>query len=162
MGRLSGLERELESTEVDDRGFWQKADDWYSEPKGIERWGDGKVYELLGVKPYKRVLTDLMIKINGGKKPHRVSNYFIWDTSKKGLKEFEERTRFNEGIHISGGLLTGAFAALTFTILDYPILGTIPALLTVTQAYCIMIQRYNRVRIYNILERIEQTDARPL
>ena len=161
MNGLSELERELDSTDVDDRGFWQKVDDWYSEPKGIERWRDGKVYELLGVKPYKRVLTGLMIKINRGKKPHQGDNYFIWDTSKKGLKEFEERTKFNEGIHIVGGLATGAFTALSYTIVDYPI-WTIPALVTVAQGYCIMVQRYNRARIYNILERMEQRDARLL
>ena len=54
MGEPSELERQLNSTELDNRSILQKAKDWYFAPKSFER--SGKLYETLGIRLFKKYL----------------------------------------------------------------------------------------------------------
>ena len=59
---FSWLERELNSTEMNNRSFWTKASDLYFMPKSFEK--NGELYERLGVRHFKRLLTKPIRKLN--------------------------------------------------------------------------------------------------
>lgn len=149
---MSDLERELDSTELDDRSIWQKVKDFYFEPKGVERWNNGRIYEWTGMKKFKKVCGYIGRKM--GKDHGRENNYFIWDKSEDGLREFEKKTRVNEGVHF----VTTVFPAMCFIpgwIDGDPLSVYVGGVLIAINAYSLLLQRYNRSRIYNVLDRME-------
>jgi len=152
MEELSGLERELESVDLDSRSLGQKAKDLYFKPKGVEKWKNGRIYELLGVKKFKKLCEYIGHKV--GKDNTYENNYFIWDRSPEGLKSFEKKTRFNEAVH----LIPTAFCTLT-AIGMYATgetdSGIFQTALAVLNSYPVILQRYNRTRIENVLDRME-------
>ena len=152
MEELSGLERELESVDLDSRSLGEKVKDWYFKPKGVERWKNGRIYEWLGVKKFKKLVVYSGHKV--GKDNTYENNYFIWDRSPEGLKAYEKKTRFNEAVH----LIPTAFctlAAISMYAIGETDLGIFPTALAVLNSYPIILQRYNRVRIENVLDRME-------
>lgn len=102
----------------------------YFKPKGFE---NSKIYEYLGVRIAKKIVTKLGKKGKG-------DNYFI-DSNRDvdSLINYEKLTRFNEKVHLFSS------ACLAFNEL-WPI--------NVANFYLIMIQRYNRARITNTLKYI--------
>ena len=157
MKSISKLERKLESTDESDVSFWQRLKDLYFEPKGIERWQNGKVYEFLGVRCIKKIC-DKIGDIRYGKKPNHRNNYKIWDATKEGLKAFERETRHNETIHspITILMIYGAIDSLGKGNYYY---AAFDAALVLLNGYCTMLQRYSRVRLYNTIDRIEKRES---
>ena len=152
MEGLSGLERELESADLDSRSLGQKAKDLYFKPKGVEKWKNGRIYEWLGVKKFKKLCEYVGHKV--WKDNTSENNYFIWDRSPEGLKAFEKKTRFNEAVH----LVTTVVPAMCFTpgwIDGDPFSVYVGGVLTAINAYSLLLQRYNRTRIENILDKME-------
>jgi hypothetical protein len=159
--QISVLERELYQenvSEPDNRRFLDRMTDWYFRPKSFER--SGKFYEALGTKKFKRLVAGIGKKIVGDRKLDTPNNYFIWDTTSDGLKKFDYKTRMNEAIHLFWGACSGVVAANDF-LKEKPILGGITCGLAVLNAYCVMTQRYNRARLHNVIDRIEEKEKMP-
>lgn len=151
MEELSGLERELDSTEVDGRNVWQKMKDFYFKPKSVEMRNNGKIYELLGVKYFKRFVTKLRERTSDERTQ---DNYFLQSRTEEGLKDFVSKTRYNEGVHLIGTLVSATSLTLGRLGGDpFALIVGIP--LTAINAYCVLTQRYNRARIENVLDRME-------
>ena len=66
--------------------------DLYFRPNRIERWKNGKLYEILGIKNVKKVCVYIGNAFGW-------DNYFIGDRSAEGLRAYEKRTRISEAIH---------------------------------------------------------------
>ena len=110
--------------------------DFYFTPKFFEK--SGRIYELLGVRIFKKFLPtygDYMLRLTGIR--------LINNGSTETLKDYETATKIFEMIHLVFCLLYICFSVsilLNLMINIYPI----------------MVQRYNRARIYKILRKREQ------
>ena len=135
----------------------EKALDLYFRPTRLERWQNGRVYELLGIRVFKRLVVALGTSVFGldGKSSNR---YFISDISAQGLRAYERKTRVNEAIHgpVALFLTLGVIRALVehnyataAVVAGVWLLNGLPAAL----------QRYNRVRIESILLRMMSVRA---
>ncbi|TAL51466.1 MAG: hypothetical protein EPN86_06595 [Nanoarchaeota archaeon] len=161
-----GIEDSL--TEADDGlgskvgGFFRDArnsivdlSDVYFRPKGFEH--GGRLYEHLGVRQIKRLITYLPKKYFG--KSEYLNNHFIGPKlTIDSLKQYEGYTRANEAIHLGWMILTSAPSlSICFTIDGGPEYKISAALVTAfnlgANFYLASIQRYNRARIYSILDR---------
>jgi hypothetical protein len=85
---------------------------------------------------------------------HRRTNIRCVAANLKSLRQFERRTRLNESIHLIGfvsfALLTGRkFASGALTMLG---LTTALALNLILGLWPIVLQRYNRLRLYRAIE----------
>ena len=129
-----------------------KATEEYFKPRAWE----AKVYRALGVVHAKRLVLAPWV-LGKSTQRSRWDNYFIWDKSSKGLKSFEGATRFNEGIHVVGFLL-GMSATSSHFALGNLLLGSGYAVFTLSQLYLVLIQRYNRSRLYSIIEAKEKRE----
>lgn len=155
MEELSELERKLNSIDMGIGGFIDRTTDWYFRPKQFER--SGKLYEYLGVRWLKK-LTDWQGKIYG-KKPKYKNNYRLWDKTKEGLIAFDSQTRKNEAWHTFFTCYTVAFATkLVMGESDNPGYSIFFGTCLVVNIYAIMLQRYNRARLHNVIDKMETTE----
>lgn len=158
----SGLESCVNQEHVfesEEEGLFRKVTDIYFKPKSFEKWRNGKIYEFIGIKPFKKFVLWTAEKIppkrKRGNEPNG-SNYYIGkDISTKRLKKFESRTRFNELIHGGG---TGY---ITYIVGKSLVQGYQPSIPTgiligsiiLFSAYLTFLQRYHRIKVQNVLER---------
>ena len=122
--------------------------DSYFTPKGFEK--SGKFYERFGIRTFKRYIPtsgDIIMKRRGEK--------WIEGSDYEKLKLMERYTKVMETIHLAEGLITLVPAA--WIALDNNIL--IASLLTganiATNLYPIMLQRYNRNRLYRVMDKAQ-------
>jgi len=148
---LSDLEKELNSTELNDGSIWQKVKDCYFEPKRPERWKNGRIYEWIGMKKFEKVCRYIGEKKE--KDSGEENNYFIWYKSEDGLKEFEKKTRYNEAFHLVG--IVPTICLIPSWIDGNPFGIYIGGVLVAMNASSLLLQRYNRSRIYNLLDRMK-------
>lgn len=113
--------------------------DWYFEPKSFEK--SGKLYEILGVKIFQKLLFGL-------------KEIYSLDAA-GGILPFEKSTRVLEAIHIVEGSIVAVITAgcIAFKILPAS-LGI--SINIIANIYPIMLQRYNRARVYGILEKKQE------
>lgn len=127
-----------------------------------------KIYELLGVKTFKKMLFKLVYIFiipftRKMTKEERLN--FIYNTPnnyimKKGhgiqdLRDFKEELLFNAGIHIFA-LITCIPGFLNVIGGTATLFVTITTLFWVpTNIYCIMLQRYNHIRINQVIKKGE-------
>ena len=120
--------------------------EFYFKPKKWER--SGLIYKKLGVLTFKKMVTKLGKKT--GQKSSRPNNYYIWQKDLEGIKQYEQKTRYNELMHFAGmflptlGLLKGGGDLATQTVLWAVLLLNI---------HPFLLQRYNRARIYRLLKK---------
>jgi len=145
----SGLENKLKG-----KNFWQKTKDLYFDPKLIEKWENGRLYEIFGIRYAEKFFRKLGKITNKDfyEKPDSPNNYRIWDKTKEGLKSFERKTRINELIHSPLQILIGYEIINNLAKENYA-LATLDTLFGLINGYAIMLQRYNRTRIYKVLEK---------
>jgi hypothetical protein len=117
----------------------------YFRPK---RWeSSGRIYKLVGVLLFKRIVVRL--GKSTGQNSSKPNNYYIWQRNVEGLRKFEQKTRYNELMHLAGiiipliGLISKHVEPSTRIILWLVLLINI---------HPFFLQRYNRGRIYKILE----------
>lgn len=125
----------------------------YFRPKAFEL--GGRVYEWLGVLPFKRALMGL----SGPAKP-TANAYVLGGRSLDDVRDFERRSRRSEAIHGIGvlcGLLMLALG-LASTCWSVAIPGGV---VLAANFHCFMLQRYNRIRIYRLFDRQPRRD-RPM
>ncbi len=150
----SSLETILANSQTLQKSFLTRIADSYFAPKQFERWKNGRVYELLGVKYVQKVIMGTIgawsRKKGGGE---FACAYFIGRrVNLSSLNTYESGTRLNETIHAPLVLLCGY---LTFSQLgtgEY-VSATISGVATVVNVACTMLQRYNRARVYRVLEK---------
>lgn len=140
------------------KSFLQKISDSYFEPKFFEK--QGKLYELIGIKIFKRGLLGLISKLGLRRRENETkgSNYYVGSNlSVDSLKRFEARTRLNEAAHVFYSSLGVYYAIDEFTNGNY-VSGIIITAINLPQLYMIGLQRYNRARVYDLVDRIENRD----
>ena len=117
----------------------------YFRPKAWE--GEGTIYKMLGVLVFKKISTKLFPKTHA--RTARPNSYYLWQKTVAGLRAYEKRTRYSETIHLVGiavpiiGLIIGNHELPVQLILWF---------LFGLNIYPILLQRYNRIRLYRVLK----------
>ncbi len=112
----------------------------YFRPKTIEF--DGKPYEWLGVVQFKRLL---MRFIPDDPARWAMNFYVLGGRSLEDVRMFEKRSRRSEVIHL---------LALLFAIAAVWRGSWVPGTIVfATNFHCFLLQRYNRIRVYRVLNR---------
>lgn len=139
--------------------------EWYFRPKEIEKWQNGRIYEVMGIKHVQKAVL-AFVGFVGIHPDGPQTNYFIGPKrTAEGLVKFEKSTRFNESVHASAVPMgVACIALLTALAKDYASPMIVPATLcvagTFANAALAMLQRYNRTRIYTVLEHKRQTQIK--
>ncbi len=139
-------ESQREVTNRASRGLGQKAMDLYFRPKRIEKWKNGRLYELLGIKIFKKICVYIAHEFGW-------DSCFIGDASQEGLKAYEKRTRISEAIHSPVTML------LTYQIISFVVEGSYVGAVIIGPIWFLnalptALQRYNRVRVGSVLHRM--------
>lgn len=157
IGGVSDLEDRLDSET--DKSFIEKSTDWYFAPKSFER--SGKLYEALGVKKFKKLIMGTV-----GRAFKKIGmdetkgTYFIGkERNKKTIKQYELLARINETIHAP--ITAYCVYKLVEDLGNNNYGGAIGNGIALSiNGYCTMVQRYNRARVYNTLDKLaERTPA---
>ncbi len=140
--------------------LWQKVidaadhlQDMYFRPKEFEK--DGKIYEKLGVKTYKKFLPTFGDYVNRfNRKVLKINAKFV-EKSMGSLRGYEFLTRVYETAHISGFVFFNYAAIHHFSEGDTK-QGVIDIAMNVLiNVYPMMVQRYNRVRTFRALDKMK-------
>jgi hypothetical protein len=130
------------------------ADAWF-DPKSFEQ--NPKLYEKLGVRTFKKYMPtsgDLVYRL-------------VWkrfgagdqiEPTLESMKSYEKYTRLYEGIHLTAlGIGT---ATMTEQLLSGQIEGAVftAAINTLVNVYPILLQRYNRSRLYKVINKMESRE----
>lgn len=147
-GENKGLEQSVNAS-YEPQAVPERITDIYFKPKSFER--SCRVYRWLGVPYFKKILMGTIGKLRKKGEPntYRIGK----DRSIDSLLDFETATRLNETAHA----IIAPFCAY-FSYLDFatdPEKGIAFAIGAVLNFYIVMLQRYNRARIYNTLEGTE-------
>ena len=123
----------------------------YFEPKRLELWGERSIYELLGVRFFKRYLLPterLVNRLRGGKAMRGGQ-----DVLHAELRRLEWETRRNEVIHLSALLLITGILLVKSPQLSMVQLFWILAINLYVNLYPILVQRYNRLRLTRLMRK---------
>jgi glycosyl-4,4'-diaponeurosporenoate acyltransferase len=123
----------------------------YFEPNRLELWGERSIYELLGVRFFKRYLlpTELLVnRLRGG-----TTMQGGQDVLKVQLKRLEWETKRNEVIHLLALLLITCVLLVKSPQLFAMQVLLIFAINLYVNVYPIFVQRYNRLRIVRLLRK---------
>ena len=123
----------------------------YFEPNRLELWGERPIYELLGVRFFKRYLlpTELLVnRLRGG-----TAMQGGQDVLKVELKRLEWETKRNEVIHLLALLLITCILLVKSPQLSAMQVLLIFAVNLYVNVYPIFVQRYNRLRIVRLLRK---------
>jgi glycosyl-4,4'-diaponeurosporenoate acyltransferase len=117
-------------------------DSWLTRPRGWER--DGRWYERIGVRRWKRLLPDAGTVFPGG-----VSKRRLVSADVDALRRLAEETRRAELVHWAVPALAPVFALwnpapLTLAMIVYAVVANAP---------CLIVQRYNRARLLRVIGR---------
>ena len=121
------------------------AERWFR-PKTFET--DGRLYRWLGVVAFKRLLMRVVRKSPA--KPNTVNSHVLGGRSLRHVREFEIKSRRSELIHLVG-LAMGILCLGLRAIDDRLIIAAIIAF--ALNFPCFALQRFNRARIYRVLQR---------
>lgn len=157
---ISGIEEpsELEVTlykeKEREKGIIGKITEVYFRPKSFEK--SCRLYDILGVRLFKKLVMGTfgnLLKLMGGHRKGGSFSYFVSQTDRnlKELKRFESGTRFNELVHTPLMYSLGYSALEDFSKGNFEG-GLFCVSVAVINAYCVMLQRYNRARVYNTIE----------
>lgn len=114
-----------------------------------------KIYEKLGVRQWKKIVLWLMSKIIRNPKDRHGSNYYLAGTNVKAVKKFKKWLWCNGIIHAIGiiqcickiicyALKSNLISSFTFVAIVFLFLNL----------YCVMLQRYNWLRIKKVLSKV--------
>lgn len=131
----------------------------YYEIRNFEQ--TGKIYEHLGIKKFKRILLYIA---HSKQKQIPFKNYFIKDYSIDGLKEFDAMSRKSEKYHVILAfilfLYTIRIGVSIDSISDAIFLLFFMIINILFNIYPILLQRYNRIRIMNALDKLRRENLR--
>ena len=132
------------------REYAHKTLEAYFEPKEFER--SSKVYESLGVTYFAKLW-----KLTVGRMSPVHKGKFIY--GKKSLANYEQATRIYEQVHLTGNAMMLWGIALDIHSNQPISAGVWFGVNTLVNIYPILLQRYNRTRVYRVLEKINQRTA---
>ena len=119
-----------------------------------------KVYELLGVKQFRKAAFKLE-KIVHRKDKRKNTNYHIQKNEVDSLGEFKKYLYYNGAIHTSN-LIRGIPLLVLMSLLDFKVLSIIVlSTLLLKDAYCVMLQRYNWIKLSEKEELLETKKQKP-
>ena len=128
---------------------------WYFTPKFFEK--SGTLYKFLGVRIFKK-----FVPVTGDIAHRRTKTKSIPNAATETLRKYEKVTRSYEMGHLIFFLwfaIIPIWLMVTFATLGYPVstlvyIGAIYFIINLPlNVYPIIIQRYNRARIYWILQK---------
>ncbi len=128
---------------------------WYFEPRAFERWEEGLLYKVLGVHYFKKIVP------TGGEYVNRIIGYHpIKDAESReeGLINWEKHTRVCETAHCIFSVIMLLPALAEIADGDHTRAVITTAVNIAGNVYPILLQRYNRARIYNALEKLESME----
>jgi hypothetical protein len=150
--KLKSLEEGVQDEnklETNKPGFICRLAAAYFSPKPFEK--NGKIYEYLGIKQFKKALMGSAGKLLRAKKPDAF-NYFIGQKiSTERLEIFAAATLLNESVHVMGQVGLGGLLLIDFAYGNYG-LAAASGIVSIPNLYLIALQRYNRERILNVLD----------
>jgi hypothetical protein len=136
-------------------GMWTRFWTWYFTPHRFENYNNGRLYEILGIRFFKRYLPTSGDIVTRHRHLRRIA--FDQDGVLSSLKRYELQTRNYEGRHIFGAL---SMLVISWWSIEFYGKGNWLVLLVgniIINGYPIMLQRYNRIRILSVLNRIAPT-----
>jgi glycosyl-4,4'-diaponeurosporenoate acyltransferase len=124
---------------------------WYFTPFNFEKFHNGRIYELLGVRLFKYFLP------TGGDLVQRWTGiHEIRGGADTDLSRYEPVTRFREMAHVIGAAMTTSLTIAAFALNSISVASFSIGVNLFVNIYPIMVQRYNRTRINSILLRREE------
>ena len=121
----------------------------------MDRW-EMKLYELLGIRLFRRLAFG-MERLIHRKDRRKNINYHISAHTPGGLAAFRKYLFYNAAIHAKGILLVGIVLLIKWGFLGFTwYFDSLLLLLAVQDGYCIMLQRYNYLRIRQRMAVLEQ------
>lgn len=113
-----------------------------------------RIYELLGVKYWKRFVLWFPCLFIRDPEDRKGGNYWLEDISFASIKKFKKQLLFNASLHI-GAILVTNIPFFIMNLLDNNIPMMIyQVIFFLVNFCCIMLQRYNWLRIKKILKKI--------
>ncbi len=122
----------------------------YFSPKTFEFYRDRTIYDLIGIKIYKKYLPTTGDIV---RQKRKITQIKISNTGKiNELYKYERKTRNYEWRHVMGAIIFIGLTLMLYrklTIFDWIFL---PILNLYINIYPIFLQRYNRIRIIKVLK----------
>lgn len=115
-----------------------------------------RFYEIIGVRQWKKFVLWLMAKSIRDPDERKGGNYYLKRLDLESVKDFKRALLFNGIIHIIGALwgLPGIIVILKNNS-AYPFFLSFSLILAfLVNLYCVMLQRYNWLRIKKVLEKV--------
>ncbi len=117
----------------------------YFRPKPFEL--DGRLYTWLGVALFKRLLMGA-VRVDPAKPT--ANAYVLGGRSLDDVRRFERKSRRSELVHLGGLVMALIFLTFAAVVGGLFVAG---AIVFVANFHCFLLQRYNRVRMYRVLDR---------
>lgn len=121
-----------------------------------------KIYEFLGVKLFKKAVFKLEKIIHRKDKGQNINYHIKNSNSRESVNSFRKYLYYNGFIHIKNivlGILTIIFIIIFRT---NPLIIILLSLLLIKDAYCVMLQRYNWLKLNTFEERLKIREERKI
>jgi hypothetical protein len=130
---------------------------WYFDPWTFEKAAEGRIYELIGIRFWKRLLK----RSGNPQKRWRLEtpNGSRHERLVESLQHQARFTREYEIRHIAGGIVMQGGGAIYIAISGEGSLLLLSMFNVLINGYPILLQRYNRVRVISALNRIAKMDG---
>jgi len=124
---------------------------WF-DPKSFE---SEKTYERLGIKAFKKYLPtgDDALKLLWKSSKE---NPFIRGSSETDLRQYEKFTRIYEGMHTAFLPMAAANIGMSLANGDLERATFVAGINILVNVYPIMLQRYNRLRLYKVISKAQE------
>ena len=106
-----------------------------------------KLYRLLGVNQYRKFVIKVKQKYDQWRGKPDTDNYFLKDYSEEGIVFLKSQLIKNAKIHLVGVLV----CLPAVLLVGRPWIQVLVLLILLRNPYCVMIQRYNLIRINLLL-----------
>lgn len=122
---------------------------------------ESKIYEILGVKQFKK-LTFKLEKCIHRKDKGTNKNYHLKGKDISAIENFKKYLYYNGFIHAKNSifLITSLTIFILTVGLNYYLIPFI--LLLIKDLYCVMLQRYNWIKLNEYKEKLEQREKRKI
>jgi len=128
----------------------------YFGPRSVEKKGDGALYRKLGVHYFKKIVPTRGSFVNRLFNSHPIAGAKTIEEKEEALREWELGTRFYESLHLFGGAWTASKIYDALSNGQYKEATMLAFINIIVNLYPVMLQRYNRARIYNALEKMAE------
>lgn len=133
--------------------------EWYYKPHWWEKVGNGILYRALGVELFKKIVPaggDRVVKKARKIDPNfHIQGFTLRRPSKEEVKLYEIYTRIHEVTHMLSSI-TGLGLATTSVLLNNQPFLLASGIMTIANIYPVMLQRYNRERMYRVLDKVNR------